>query len=515
MKSLILSNFNLLKENSIWKNLIDFQNYHFDDYNNIYFTLNNSKKIKDYQNFYFIIYINDLINEKKSLGNLVATIKKIAKINYKKKFYLFFLKNKIENDFIDQKNILYFYQSFKSLDKTLPNFKFNEIITYSRHYNLRNFYLLRFPLEMNAIKLIIREINKQNVKKLNSYKLIILDCDNTLWDGIVGEDGVNSITYGEDGIGKIFEDIQKHLKFLKQSGIMLSISSKNNEGIIWQTFKKRQMILKKNDFIYPQINWFPKEKNIKKIIQRLSLRNEDVIFIDDNIIEIKKVKSNLKGINVYKIDDIIEYLKFIRTDKRLQTNYLNNENKNKQYEIRERYEKLKENNPKNIFKNLNQRLYFCNVNSKNFNRALQLFNKTNQFNFTSRRLNSEELDTILKDKNKKIQLIKFSDKFGDHGIIGLYVIKTHGNSKTIQDFIISCRVINRKIEEFILLKILLKNKKKNKIFINFRETLSNTQLINNFLQNSFFVLKSDSKKIKKYELILNEDLKNVKNFFKK
>ena len=90
MKSLILSNFNLLKENSIWKNLIDFQNYHFDDYNNIYFTLNNSKKIKDYQNFYFIIYINDLINEKKSLGNLVATIKKIAKINYKKKFYLFF-----------------------------------------------------------------------------------------------------------------------------------------------------------------------------------------------------------------------------------------------------------------------------------------------------------------------------------------------------------------------------------------------------------------------------------------
>ena len=111
-----------------------------------------------------------------------------------------------------------------------------------------------------------------------------------MWGGVVGEDGIRNISYGSDGDGSVFKEIQNYLKFLKNSGILLSISSKNNKEIVWKTFKQLKMALGKNDFISPKINWDPKELNIKKILKSLSLRSKDVLFIDDNFIEIKKLK---------------------------------------------------------------------------------------------------------------------------------------------------------------------------------------------------------------------------------
>ena len=217
MKSLISSNFNLMQKNSIWRSLKDKKNFYFDDFNNINFSLNDKKTINRYNNFYLILYVNDLIKNENGLFSLLNTIKKAAKDNQNKSFIILFLNNKINNDIFQQKNIINFYKSFKNFQNNINNIQLVEIPTNHKNFSLRNNYFLRFPLEINSLKLVIKEINKIKSKKFNNpYKLVILDCDNTLWGGVAGEDGIKSLHYGEDGEGKIYEDVQRHLKFLKR-----------------------------------------------------------------------------------------------------------------------------------------------------------------------------------------------------------------------------------------------------------------------------------------------------------
>ena len=519
MKSLISSNFNLMQKNSIWRSLKDKKNFYFDDFNNINFSLNDKKTINKYNNFYLILYVNDLLKNETDLLSLLNTINKTAKNNQNKNFIILFLNNKINNDIFQQKNIINFYKSFKNFQNNINNIQLIEIPINHKNFNLRNYYFLRFPLEINSLKLVIKEINKIKSKKFNNpYKLIILDCDNTLWGGVAGEDGIKSLQYGEDGEGKIYEDVQRHLKFLKSRGVLLSISSKNDEKTVWGTLKKREMILKKSDFVCPKINWSAKEQNIREILNFLSLRSEDAVFIDDSEIEIKKVKNSVKKINTYKINDIVDYLTFLIYHKRLQINSFLKEDKKKsfQYKIRNKYEELKKKvNSDRIYNNLKQKITLLSVTNKNFGRALQLFNKTNQFNFTTNRYQAKDIEKILKNKNQDIKLIHFSDKFGDHGIIGLFVINFKKKYLIIEDFVMSCRVINRKIEEFILLNILKKYKKIFYIYLNFIENDNNKNLVGNFLKNSFFSISKKTNRLKVYEVLLNKDLKNVTKFFKK
>lgn len=519
MKSLLLSNFNLLEKNSIWNGLKNKKNFSFAEYNNINFSINDDKTIKKYNNFYLILYVNDLLKNENDLITLLNVIQIIAKKNQNKNFVIFFLFNKINNNFFEQEKKINFYNSFKNFKNKFNNIKVIEIPTKHKNFSYRNYYFFKFPLEISSLKLVIEEINKnENIKFYKTYKLIILDCDNTLWGGVAGEDGIKSVQYGEDGEGKIYEDIQRHLKFLKSQGILLSISSKNNEKTVWETLKKRGMILKKEDFICPKINWDSKEQNIRNILNFLSIRDEDAIFIDDNEIEINKVKNNIKKINTYKVNDLIDYLIFLIHHKRLQINSFLKEDKKKffQYKIRGQFEELRkiDNNDK-IYTNLKQNIKFLKITNKNFGRAVQLFNKTNQFNFTTNRYQSKDIEKILQNTNKDIKLIQFTDKFGDHGIIGLYVINFKKKCLVVEDFVLSCRVINRKIEELVLLSILKKSKEKIPTFINFVENDNNKELLGNFLKKTFFLLSKKEKKLKIYQVLLNKDLKNVAKYFKK
>ena len=254
-----------------------------------------------------------------------------------------------------------------------------------------------------------------------------MDCDNTLWGGILDEDGLGNIKYGGDDNGAIYLNFQKRLLSLKKQGFILSISSKNNEKKVWQAMKYRKMILQKKDFINPKINWEDKGLNIKNIIQELSLRASDCIFIDDNLVEIKKVKNVLKNLNVIHLDDESKIFQKLEKDFRFQKTKILKEDikKYKQYKIKSDYEKIakKNDNDFNFFKSLKQKIKVLNCKSNNFDRTLQLFNKTNQFNFNLNRYSVSSLKKIRQNKNYDIKLISFSDKFGDHGLVGAYIIK--------------------------------------------------------------------------------------------
>ena len=139
-------------------------------------------------------------------------------------------------------------------------FKYQNIFTNltvsasNEYFSTRNKYYLRCPFSLNGLFNLSNEVKKIITShSAKPFKLIILDCDNTLWGGLIGEDGISSIKYSEDEDGKVFEEVQKHLKYLKKQGFLISISSKNNEKDVWKAFKDRKMELSKNDFLFPKI----------------------------------------------------------------------------------------------------------------------------------------------------------------------------------------------------------------------------------------------------------------------
>ena len=273
--------------------------------------------------------------------------------------------------------------------------------------------------------------------------------------------------------------------------------------------KKRGMILQKKDFINSKINWKDKAINISQIIKQLTLRSKDCLFIDDNPVEIKKVKSKIKDINIISADNPMLTLKKIYNDPRLFKNKILKEdlNKYKQYALKSKFEAVSEDNLHSIqfYQKLRQVATFEKIKEKNFDRALQLFNKTNQFNFSLNRYNYLSLKKLVKNKAFSLELVNFKDKFGDHGIIGAYIIKKNKLKTEIIDFVLSCRVLNRYLEDFIIFKIMKENLNKN-LSINYKKNSVNQDLIPNFLEKEFFSLNFRKKNL------FNYNIKNIKKF---
>ena len=196
-------------------------------------------------------------------------------------------------DKINKKKSLEIYK--KLLNVELQN-STSEFISSSTEdfFNNRNQYYLRCPFSYSGLENIAINISS-NMSKINSkpFKLIILDCDNTLWGGVLGEDGPEGIKYLEDGDGTVFYDVQNYLKALKNCGFLLSIASKNISSDVWNLMEKRKMILRKKDFLVPKINWDEKYLNVEKILNSLSLKEDDVLYVDDDELERKKIKQRL------------------------------------------------------------------------------------------------------------------------------------------------------------------------------------------------------------------------------
>jgi HAD superfamily phosphatase (TIGR01681 family) len=313
----ITSNFNLLHSNKIWESLKKNDVVIDEDYNGFYLKLNNPTLLNKYDAFHIFIYI-DINNVDENLKILKETNKNI--FSQKKKFFLYIITYN-SNNLKNNTNII------KKVSKFIPELTRNKKNLYLKNlfglknklFSDRNKLYIKFPFDILILKKFNKIINK-NIKILNSkpYKLIILDCDNTLWGGVLDEDKSKGIIYGNDDKGIIFKQFQKRIKKLKNDGFLLSISSKNNEKDVWRCMKNRKMVLQKNDFLNPKINWNEKYLNIEKTISELSLRSSDTIFIDDNILEIQKVKKFVKGINCLHINDPLNIEKKIENDLRFQ-----------------------------------------------------------------------------------------------------------------------------------------------------------------------------------------------------
>ncbi len=375
---------------------------------------------------------------------------------------------------------------------------------YKNFYNAKNSFLFQTPWTKKAFLVIANGIyDKINLFSNIRKKLLILDADNTLWGGIIGEDGIEGIAIDKNYPGIIYRFFQKKLKYLQNSGLLLAIVSKNNLSDVKEVFDNKNMPLSWNDFIIKKVNWHAKSINIREIANELNIGLDSMLFFDDSDFELNEVKDNL-GIDGIKIstDNIITNLDLIDSIPVLKSLSISTEDKLKttQYQAQNKrvVAKNKFNSLDNYLKSIAMKLHYSINQASQIKRIAQLINKTNQFNLTTKRYSETEVLEII--QHHKLFSFSLKDKFGDLGLIAVVIIKDN----MIDSFLMSCRVLGRNLEQKIL--YLVSKHTKLPLQAKYISTAKNQQVSKLYDNFDFEVIKHN----KQYTLYnLQKQVKNV------
>jgi len=381
----------------------------------------------------------------------------------------------------------------------------------------------KIPMSLENVNYYTYKLSRLiNIISGGSKKVLVLDLDNTLWGGIIGDDGIKKIKIGnKDPISRSFFNFQKFLKKLKSKGILLAVCSKNSEKIAKEVFKKKNMPLKLNDFVSFKANWNDKVSNIKEISKELNLSLDSFVFFDDNPMERDIVRKNIADLSVPETDidssnyirDIVvpgyfDVLSYTEEDAKRTQTYKSN--------IKRKDLQKKSLDMNSYLKSLNMRSNMSKFKSKNIERIVQLFLRSNQFNLTTIRYQKQNIINFIKDKNIYTLQVDLSDKFGQNGIVSLIVGKLLNSTLVIENWVMSCRVLSRTLEKAILSKIVydLKKNNINKIIGVYKPSIKNKLVLDHYKNLKFKIFKKNIDKTL-WELNLNKyKTDNSKNFIK-
>ncbi len=290
-----------------------------------------------------------------------------------------------------------------------------------------------------------------------SKKLLVLDLDDTLWGGIVGDLGWENLQLGgHDAVGEALVAFQKAIRRLKARGVLLAIVSKNEESVALEAIGNHpEMVLREADFVGWRINWQDKARNIAELTKELNLGLQSVVFIDDNPVERGRVREALP--EVYVPDwpkDQVEYPRAFARLTCFDASSLSREDAERTELYRQ--ERMREESQSAVgslddwLATLGIKVRVERLNPSNTARAAQLLNKTNQMNLRTRRMTESELVTWAAEPANVFLTFSVSDKFGDSGLTGLIGMTCNGEEATLTDYVLSCRVMGRKVEETLL-----------------------------------------------------------------
>lgn len=501
--------------------------YLFDD--SFLFSGYSDVSIEDGYDEYYFCYFLDYTNSREEI------LKCIEKAKYNldyicskikdKKIYVFTLynyfnrsvvisNNDIENAISEFNNYIYslgnnvyvidikeFYMMYNSVFDLRFYFNYNSIISPKLKKEFFDWFSLKYNL-INATR----------------KKCLVVDFDNTIWNGILGEDGVDGIGFNGFYPNNVYGEVQKLIKEIKNSGTILCAATKNNITDIEELFKKRSdLYLKKEDFTIIKAGWDNKANSISEIVKQLNIGLDSVVFIDDNKFEIELVNSTLSDVTTillpnekYLIPSFInkELLKYFSLYN-LSSDDLKKSEMYKNLQLAEEL-KLSVSDYNDYLKELNMQLEINYMNESNIDRIVQLINKSNQFNLTTKRYSKEELLLSLK-KDDLVYCINVKDKFGDLGICGVCCIKELNNNYMIDEFLLSCRVLGRTIENEFLKVIIndLYEKGIKQLHGEYVKTLKNSQ-VENFYDKFGFENYEVNEENKKYKIDVKEyKLNNV------
>lgn len=320
------------------------------------------------------------------------------------------------------------------------------------------YYNAKMPVSIKALPYIAKavcDILKSRMGKIN--KCVILDLDNTLWGGIVGDDGIHNIEVGELGKGHVFTNLQLWFKQLKECGILLAVCSKNDEDKAKQPFEELdEMVLRLEDFSIFLANWEDKVSNIRRIQQCLNIGMDSLVFIDDNPYERNMVRELLPEVTVPELpEDPAAYLTYLQESNLFDTVSFVPDGKDRTLQYRAEMKRKEFQEECTSIDNYLQQLEMsCLVNSfieDNFSRVAQLTQRSNQFNLRTIRYSDDDIRRIANDDFFITRTYVLKDKYGDYGLVGILILERLNDEEVFIDtWIMSCRVLKRGMEQFIM-----------------------------------------------------------------
>jgi FkbH-like protein len=286
-----------------------------------------------------------------------------------------------------------------------------------------------------------------------------MDLDNTLWGGIVGEDGVAGIKLGGDATGEAFLAFQSYILQLKEKGVILAVCSKNNEEDARAAFQAHpEMRLKLDDFAVFVANWEPKAENLIRIARTLNLGLDALVFVDDNPVECATVRRALPEVDVIALPaDPAYYVRTLSRYLNFETATLTEEDKRRgnQYQARAHAEEMKQaaGSLEEMWEALDMNATIEPFDEMSLPRVLQLIGKTNQFNLTTRRHGLSEIDAFMRNPGCVHFSVRLSDRYGDHGLVAILIAVQSGGVFEIDTWLMSCRVIGRTLEKTMIARL--------------------------------------------------------------
>ncbi len=363
---------------------------------------------------------------------------------------------------------------FYEYARTHEDLYINDIQYLSASYGLEQWsdplfwHMYKYSLCLPAIPYLA--LNVANIIKAiygKNKKALVLDLDNTLWGGVIGDDGTEGIAIGhETSMGQVYSEFQEYLKSCKEMGIMLNVDSKNEEENVLAGLNHPEGTLRPEDFIVIKANWEPKDRNFTAISEELNILPESMVFIDDNPAEREIVRAQIPGVSVPELDRVEDYIRVIDRSGFFEVTELSEDDFKRNSMYRENAKRKQQQKSFSDYgeylRSLEMKAVIRDFDTIYLPRIAQLTNKSNQFNLTTKRLSEAEIESLVK-KEEYIRLYgKLSDKFGDNGVVTVVIGRQEEELLHIELWLMSCRVLKRGMED-AMLDELVKQSKARKI----------------------------------------------------
>ena len=291
-------------------------------------------------------------------------------------------------------------------------------------------------------------------------KAFVLDLDNTLWGGIVGDDGPENLEIGQEtSMGQVYQEFQGYLKEHKKIGVLLNVDSKNEEENALAGLKHPEGILKPEDFIVIKANWLPKSQNLTEIASELNIGRDALVFVDDNPAEREIIRQHVPETAVPEMTDgdqvnPDQFIRILDKNAYFEVVTLSEDDKhrNEMYKANAMRTEQEESfgNYSDFLKSLEMKAVIRGFEPVYYSRIAQLTNKSNQFNLTTKRMTQAEVEQMAQDPGYITLYGKLKDKFGDNGVVSLVIGKKNGDTLELILWLMSCRVLKRDMEQAML-----------------------------------------------------------------
>jgi FkbH-like protein len=327
----------------------------------------------------------------------------------------------------------------------------------TRWYDERKWLTMRMPIAADHLLHLANEWLRFIHPLIGkTCKALVTDLDNTLWGGVIGEEGMEGIQLGSEYPGAAFQMLQRAMLDLYRRGVVLAIASKNNVTDVMEVLENHPgMLLKLEQFAAVRINWNDKVHSLQEIAAELNIGIDTLAFLDDNPVERERIRTELPEVTVIELpDDPIDFARALRNTPVFERLSLSDEDRERgRYyaEQRQRIELEKTTSSlEGFYRSLKQEVEISSIVPRTITRVAQLTQKTNQFNLTTRRYNEQQLTDMATCSDWKVYSIRVRDRFGDNGIVGVAITHDSEGICEIDTFLLSCRVVARTIETALI-----------------------------------------------------------------